>query len=69
MSTKRRRNKTNPPRVSIGLPPAHLEQVAQIAEAHERSVAWVVRYAVRLFLEEVEKGQLSLDLEPDSKER
>lgn len=69
MSAKRGRKAVNPPRVSVGLSEAHLERLEAIAQAHERSVAWVVRHAVRLFLEEMDKGQLSLDLEPGSKER
>lgn len=69
MSTKRGRITTKPPRVSVGFPPEHVERLEQIAQAHERSVAWVVRHAVRLFIEEMDKGQLSLDLEPGSKER
>jgi hypothetical protein len=48
----------------VGVPPAHLERLEQIAASHERSVAWVVRHAVRLFLAEMDKGQLALDLDP-----
>jgi predicted DNA-binding protein len=69
MASKRGEPSANSPRVSVGLPAEHLERLEQIAATHERSVAWVVRHAVRLFVEEMDKGQLSLELEPGLKER
>lgn len=69
MSAKRGLKAANLPRVSVGLPGEHLERLEAIAQAHERSVAWVVRHAVGLFLEEMDKGQLSLDLELGPRER
>ena len=64
MSMKTSRNTAGLPRVSVGIPPSHLERLERIAATHERSVAWVVRHAVRLFLDEMDKGQLALDLDP-----
>lgn len=69
MSKKRGHGTTDAPRVSVSLPQAHLERLEQIARVHERSTAWVVRHAVRLFLAEMDKGQLGLDLEPGTKDR
>lgn len=69
MPKKRPRIATSAPRVSVGLPESHMARLEQIAAAHERSVAWVVRHAVRLFLDEIDKGQISLDLEPGLKDR
>ena len=64
MSAKRGRNTAGFPRVSVGIPPPQLARLERLAASHERSVAWVVRHAVRLFLDDVDKGQIALDLEP-----
>ena len=58
-----------PVRVSVGFSPEQLKQLEEIAEQHERSVPWVVRHAVRRFLDDLQKGQLSLNLEPDIHDR
>jgi hypothetical protein len=64
MAKKRDKHVTKAPRVSVGLPPDELRRLVEIATTHERSVAWLIRHAVKLFLSEMEKGQLSLELEP-----
>jgi len=69
MAKKRGKPPGDLPRVSVSLPVEHRARLEQIAIKHVRSVAWVVRHAVRLFLQEMDRGQLSLDLEPGLKER
>ena len=64
MAKKRDKNITKVPRISVGLPPDELRKLEELASTHERSVAWLIRHAVKLFLSEMEKGQLSLELEP-----
>ena len=50
------------PRVTVTFPASDRERLRRIAEQHERSISWVVRHAVRTFLNERDKGQLDLDL-------
>ena len=50
------------PRVTVGFSAADRERLQRLADQHERSVSWVVRRAVRTFLNERDKGQLDLDL-------
>lgn len=50
------------PRVTVGFPAVDRERLQRLADEHERSVSWVVRHAVRAFLNEREKGQIDLDL-------
>lgn len=69
MTKKRGQKEAIPPRVSVGFPESQHARLEEIAAAHERSIAWVVRHAVRRFLEEMDKGQISLDLEPGGKDR
>jgi len=69
MAKKRAQAVVSGPRISVGLPPEHVKRLEQLAREHERSVAWLVRYAVKAFITEIDKGQLSLDLEPSPRER
>ncbi len=64
MAARRKLSSANPPRISVGLPPEHLKRLELLAGEHERSVAWLIRHAVKLFLDELDKGQLSLNLGP-----
>jgi predicted transcriptional regulator len=50
------------PRVTVGFSATDRQRLQRLADQHERSVSWVVRRAVRTFLNEREKGQLDLDL-------
>lgn len=50
------------PRITVGFSTEDRERLQRLADQHERSLSWVVRHAVRTFLNEREKGQLDLDL-------
>lgn len=50
------------PRVTVSFSAADRERLQRLANQHERSVSWVVRHAVRTFLNEKDKGQLDLNL-------
>jgi hypothetical protein len=67
MVAKLKVGRTGQSRMSVGFPPDHMKRLEQIASQNDRSVAWLIRYAVKLFLDEFVKGQLSLDLEPRPK--
>jgi len=52
-----------PPRVSVLLTLKEYGDLEKMANANERSMSWLGRYAVRRLLEEYQDRQLPLDLE------
>jgi predicted transcriptional regulator len=50
------------PRVSVGFSPEDQERLERLAQENDRSVPYVVRQAVRHYLDQMDRGQLTLDL-------
>lgn len=59
---QRKTTEDSAPRITVGFSAEERERLQKLADQHERSLSWVVRHAVRTFLNEREKGQLDLDL-------
>jgi len=57
-------------RLSISLPSSNHEKLAEIADQHDVSVAWLIRLAVVQLLENVERDQqIALPLSPSPKSK
>lgn len=57
------RKTKKPPRVSVLLTPKEYGNLEKMANASERSMSWLGRYAVRKLIEEYEDRQLPLHFE------
>ena len=64
----RKAQKSDSDRVTVTLRPGQREALQRIADTNEVKLAFVVRYALKKFIEETERGQLRLQFPSPSRE-
>ena len=64
----RKTQKPDPDRLTVTLGPGQREALQRIADTNEMKLAFVVRYALKKFIEEMESGQLPLKFPSPSRE-
>jgi len=56
------RESTGSPRVSVGFPASVQARLEELSAKHDRSVPYIVRKAVAIYLSQADSEQLALDL-------